>query len=280
MPEITNSQYKSLQPAFEKNFKCYREQTKVSLAFQSYVDYYYELKTLTANDLSIPILPDGCMDIVFSKGIEKTEAYVIGTAAEFVGLLAQKGHNIFGIRFKPGGFRLFMGNNSDLFITSQQNANLFFKNISELCETLFSCSSFEQRIEIAEAFLFENLKARDTYRLVVYCIEKIRLSKGIISINALADDTLYSRRYLHKIFKDYIGLSPQTVKDIFKIQSTVRYMQQESLGLADIAVLSGFCDQSHMNKVLKKFFKATSCEIKNPDFFEGNRDRLHNVYFI
>ena len=75
-----------------------------------------------------------------------------------------------------------------------------------------------------------------------------------MKINDLESDTGYSSRYLRKKLNTGIGVSLKTFCEIVRFQWSYHLYQQThgSLSLAELALQSGYYDQSHMNMSYKK----------------------------
>ncbi len=73
-----------------------------------------------------------------------------------------------------------------------------------------------------------------------------------VSCNAMSVFTSYSKYHLIRKFKAKVGLTPHT----FQLQNRIRMAQrllQTAQPLAEIALLTGFSDQSHFNRTFKKW---------------------------
>ncbi len=272
------NQYLALQPGFGANFAFYRERKPKSQVLSKYVAYFYELNTSELRNISIPIIPDGCMDITFILSDQEFHSYQIGTALTFSGLLAMKNRYVLGIRFKPGAFKLFFDEDPCQIASRQipiQSKNL---KINEINEKLKKANSLVERADILETFLITNLKFREKYELIQYCVQRMVTSKGLVNVNTLAEEVNYSARFINNLFRDYIGLSPKYMDEIIKLQSTIYLISTSNTSLCEIAFLSGFCDQSHMNRLVKKFLGGPSSTLLNHEFFTAEYHSLVNIY--
>lgn len=274
------NEYTSFQPSFETNFLRFSRKYPTVSILRRYVDYFYELETKTTHDMSLPVMPDGCMDFFFAVSDEGIKPFTAGTADQFVGLNAFKGHYIFSVRFKPGGFKPFADIAMPCILSVQCQETFFTQRIDELSDAIMAASNFRERIDIMEQFLLKNLVEKDQYNIVEYGIRRMKQTSGKIEIKELAEETIYSARYLRRLFDEYIGLSPKKIAEIIQIQNAVFYLQSTDMSSAEIASLTGFADQSHMNRALKSYFSAPSAHLKDPEFFIADRHTLNNIYFF
>lgn len=272
--------YLTLQPGFGVNFAFYRECKPSDKTISKYVAHFYELNTFESKNVSIPIIPDGCMDIVFVFTNQEINAYIAGTALTFSGLLAICNRYVLGIRFNPGALRVFFDIEPDQILAQQIPFQSYTFSIGDIKENLYKAKSLQERADILEKLLIANLKLREKYEVIQYCVHRMVASKGLININTLAAEVNYSPRYINRLFRDYIGLGPKYLDEIIKLQSTVYLISNSKTSLCDVANLSGFCDQSHMNRLIKKFLGGPSSTLQNLEFFTAEYHSLNNIYIF
>ena len=91
-----------------------------------------------------------------------------------------------------------------------------------------------------------------------YMRKRIYESKGNISIGELAAETGYSECYIRRVFEEVHGISPKVFEKIVRFQNMLDRMDKESFrGIGDIALESGYYDQSHMIKDFKNYTGMT-----------------------
>ncbi|QOX61981.1 AraC family transcriptional regulator [Anoxybacterium hadale] len=278
--EKTLNHYLSLQPGFDANLTFYREYQPKDKIVSKYVAYFYELHTSASKNVSIPIIPDGCMDLVFVKTDDEYKSYIIGTALKFSGLLAVKNRYVIGIRFHPGALRMFFDVDPFQILAQQIPLGAHMVKNRDINEQLYRAESSQERVTILENLLISNIKRHEKYKIVQYCVQRMVESKGLVNLNTLSDEVHYSTRYLNHLFRDYVGLSPKYLDEIIKLQTTIFLIANSSDSLCDIAFHSGFCDQSHMNRLLKKFLGGPSSTLLNQGFFTADHHVLNNIYIF
>jgi AraC-like DNA-binding protein len=91
-------------------------------------------------------------------------------------------------------------------------------------------------------------------RLVKYVANSIIANHGKIRIEDLEPETGYSNRYIRKKINEGLGVSIKTFCEIVQFQWSYHLSQQNdgNLSLTELALQSGFYDQSHMNIIYKK----------------------------
>lgn len=85
-------------------------------------------------------------------------------------------------------------------------------------------------------------------------IEQIYLKRGNICISDLAQISNCSIRTLSRKYDDMIGMNPKFMCRIIRFQYTLFcYYNDLEANLSDLAVMSGYYDQSHLYKDFKEF---------------------------
>jgi AraC family transcriptional regulator len=139
---------------------------------------------------------------------------------------------------------------------------------------------------IGGALLVDSLKtALALHLLRNYCSTSPRLSQSISGLSAskLALVTEYIETYLDqevtlaqlsaiaqispyhflRLFKQSIGQTPHQYILQRRLERAQWLLTQSDLGLAEIAIRTGFCDQSHLNRCFKRTFGQTIKQFRN-----------------
>ncbi|WP_294379116.1 helix-turn-helix transcriptional regulator [uncultured Clostridium sp.] len=270
------------QPGLILNAPGYSEKMLIYQAIDPSIYYFYEIFPLEENMLSIPILPDGCIDIVFIINDNSINSFIIGTGTKLTGFDILKKHYIFGVRFSPSGFRDFFNINAKEIRDMQVDFVPLCKNINELYDHIFCADSLQDKASIFYSHLQRKKSQKvEKKALLDYCIFQIINKNEEISINKLSEETLYSTRYIEKLFNETIGLSPKSFLDIYRIQNVICSIQNvPEINLLKVACEYGYTDQSHMNKHFKKYLSITANKIKNNHFFSPNNKVIHSNYIL
>lgn len=110
-------------------------------------------------------------------------------------------------------------------------------------------------LDIVSAVAANDQNARS---VPVYCwrllLEKIHASfRESIWIRDLACAAGIHPVHVARLFRRYTGVTPGEYLQHLRVQHACRLMQEPERSLAEIASESGFVDQSHMNRVLRRF---------------------------
>ena len=106
-------------------------------------------------------------------------------------------------------------------------------------------------VAILIALRLGDLKMLD-YDQVEHAIEEGYIATPI-TLDNLSAITQMSKYYLLRIFSAHTGLTPHSYLTFVRA-SKARQMMDQKISLADIALLTGFFDQSHLNRVFKNLF--------------------------
>ncbi len=131
-----------------------------------------------------------------------------------------------------------------------QNAQTICQNISLLFSQNLTVSVCSRLIYLAAMILLNN--------------------KGCYPIEKLAEDIKCSSRYLQKIFKKHVGLTPKQFAVIIKLRSAVdeiAYPQPEQSSFISMAIDNHFYDQAHFNNTFKSIVKTSPKKFNPPDYF-------------
>lgn len=202
--------------------------------------------------------PDVCGDIMVFYSSDKAHCYFMGgtmglrvmTDLEFFKDI----HTIFGVKFCSGALgNLFKGardTGEDVIV-----GNNALINGTDTLEKLLEAKTFTERWELVKQYLIKRLNSDyEVDHLVNYVANYIIVNRGKIIIKNLESQTGYSNRYLRKKINEGLGVSIKTFCGIVQFQWSYHLYHQfgGKLSLSDLALQSGYYDQSHMNIIYKK----------------------------
>jgi AraC-like DNA-binding protein len=207
------------------------------------------------------VLPDACIDLVFFQGQLPT---VIGPWTEsFVAQLAP-GTRITGARFHPGKAAAILKLPASELLNQEAGirdiwgvaAREPFARIGEL--PTFRASKIA--LEAALLRHLRNLAPADT--AVTAAIEWIA-RRPSARIEALSNLAGISSRQMQRRFCAAVGYGPKIFQSVLRFQRLL-FFASNSFGLsslADLAARSGYADQSHMNREVRRFAGKSPREV-------------------
>lgn len=78
-----------------------------------------------------------------------------------------------------------------------------------------------------------------------------------ISLEAIANDLEMSRYHFSRLFKQSMGVSPYHYVLQQRVERAKQLLKQKELPITDIALESGFANQTHLNKHFRKLVGMT-----------------------
>lgn len=263
MIAVNNFLFKPTQPEMLTNCLKYIEHQPNS-NHNTDVSLYYQFTLDERSHGSLPIIPDGCIDLLFgchpsdpfamiAVSPEQRCAYQFNTQTEY-----------FGVRFFPEQSCLKLQCSMKELIQHQQLPLFDVMKMSRaIVEEIALLPSFQERVRFFHSFIKSKLLETDyNQTLIKYCLEKIYTTHGLLNMNQLSLDTGYSDRYLRKKFEDYIGFSPKLFSQIVRLQNSVQELLTNDSTLNNIIDNHGFYDNAHFYKGFKKFMSLTPQQYK------------------
>jgi AraC-like DNA-binding protein len=193
----------------------------------------------TAPDAQAPVLPDGCMDLLWTRG----RLFVAGpdTRAHGGGD-ATGGIRFAGVRFFPGTAPAYLGVPAhELRDRRVDLADLWpsgeVRRLTERVDSADDPAAALEAVALGRAADTEPPDAR--LREIVAAVSAGR------SVAATADALGWSERQLHRRSRDAFGYGPKTLARILRLQRALA-LARDGVPLADTAIRAGYADQAHL----------------------------------
>lgn len=162
---------------------------------------------------------------------------------------------VFGIKFRPGGFRPFMKaaaiTLSNCIVPA---ASVFGEEVAALEAELDSLAWDEDRM-IAAASSFMRRRLPEPDRNVAWAaqlVEKIREDSAIRTVNDLEARAGLGKRRLQRLFHEYVGATPKWVIQRFRLHELVERLNSgERPDWSQVALELGYFDQAHLINAFK-----------------------------
>lgn len=234
-----------------------------------------------------PILPDGCMEIVFdladrflrlydSDKVERQPVTIVAGQIRRHILVQPTGRvELFGIRFHPAGaFPFFDFSLSELTDKTENIDSIWGSEGREIEARVSEAGSFGERVAIIELDLTKRLLANKKLdSAAVNAARIIVQNNGTMPIRSVANVLGVSERNLEREFKQKIGVSPKMFSRIMRFQQLLRSLEKSgSNGLLDRALEFGYYDQAHMVHEFSEFAG------KSPTAFIEDSHRISEVF--
>lgn len=239
----------------------YRE-FKPDILLRPYIETYWTISGFAGKEEFHKILPDGCVDIIFSTNEDKQFGLtpfipnIIGTMTTYLNGSYSNHINVIGIRFKPVGLTAFLRTPLYEFTDQRMDLNLAETLFDESFYTeLTKKSGIQEQVSYFDSYLTGRLAhAYNIDNRIIYATDLIQQTKGLISLAEVASKSCLSPRQFERRFKAATGISAKMFSKIIKFKHTALYLESNSdLSLFLVAVDCGYYDLSHLTKDFKTF---------------------------
>lgn len=201
-------------------------------------------------------LPHPNVHMVFGEGTAK----IYGVQSQkFVRVLEGRSQ-VFGVKFRPGGFRPFfdkpVSKLADGMIPAE---SIFGEDLKEFQMLALSAAADEEKVEAANKFFRPRVPAQDeivdqTARLV----ERILLDPEIKTVEDLVSASGIAKRTLQRIFNEYVGASPKWVIRRYRLHEIIEKLNAGGkIDWAQVALELGYFDQAHLINDFKVFIGSS-----------------------
>lgn len=230
-----------------------------------------------------PVIPDGCAELVFNLGDPITQLrngtatldprqLCVGQTTGPTALSLGQRTRIVGLRLWPWAARTIIGvpmrELQDEFVA----IDLVNPTLANLCDRLAErteaewptavCDYFRSRVELDP----DEVRARAI-------IAHIRSHDGNTSSKMIADQLGVCRRTVERVMHDAVGLAPSLFGRILRVQRALRLIRSHrNPKLSAIAVQSGYYDQAHFTRHVRRFTGLT------PSAFIARERRLTDAF--
>lgn len=226
-----------------------------------YIEVYWTAEGFVEQEVPYTVLPDGCVDIIFSfgdtsskSGLEPILPNIIGTMTTYLQAYYNGSVCMLGIRFKPAGFTAF----TQIPINEFTNRQISLTSVDTLFDEQFYAALPEKKrmkdkmLHIDSYFVHKLGKLFSIDQQVEYAVALIRQTNGLLPLTAIAYESCLSLRHFERKFKAAIGVSPKTFSKVIKLKHTIAYLKEhKSTSLFAAAVDCGYYDQAHLIKELR-----------------------------
>ena len=180
--------------------------------------------------------------------IERELAGIYGVhTRRFVRLLEGRGQ-VFGIKFKAGGFFPFYGAPVSTLMDRSIKSSLVFGDDAARFETdVLAGATIDIMSMAAERLLLAHLPLPNAnVERVSILVASIAMDRSLTSVEALAQRTGLTQRALQRLFKQYVGVGPKWVINRYRLHEAVAQLQTGMpIVWSELALALGYFDQAH-----------------------------------
>lgn len=155
---------------------------------------------------------------------------------------------VFGVKFKAGGFFPFYGHAvSELLNQSVDVTDCFGPRGAELTGQVLAAADFAAMCAAAESFLLLRLPAADAQvARIGRMLERIAQDTSIVSVDDVIAMSGLNKRGLQRLFQRYVGVGPKWVIQRYRLHEAIAQVQAgKMLSWTALALELGYFDQAH-----------------------------------
>ena len=170
-----------------------------------------------------------------------------------------------GIEFNPkGAYRFFHFDLDEVRNQIYSMDELLGNAGKRLEEEIVNAASARQKIVLLQQFLLNQLLLNTEDPIFEYCVEKIKLSSGRITVRELEKKTGYSSRWLNMKFTERLGVSPKNISSIIRFGHYYRALASDVVTtLSRNDFYESYFDQSHFIKDFKRYTGLSPRQLEN-----------------
>jgi len=186
----------------------------------------------------------------------------------------------FCVVFRPHGFyNLFRIKSSDCSKYCVIGESVFKKDIYSLWERLNLCSGISSMKALFENHFSGSAgKYSNSPDLLDHIVSRMEKTGGMIRVSELCNIYNITPRSLERHFIDEFGIPAKELLQIFRINRAIRMLAEEpDANLAGISYLSGYFDQSHFIRDIRKITGISPGQLQGS---ETGKKAVHNRLFI
>jgi AraC-like DNA-binding protein len=232
------------------------QEIQSSPRLRSYVECYWSLQERqgTRNDC---ILPDGCVDILFSTlNREPVALTAVGLMTTPLRCNVEAGQAFFGVRFRPAMATAFLREAAFLNDKVEPLESIWGAMARAIFEQLAESCTPQQMATVMDGFL-RPAEPPDAAQRALW-----RLSSTGVSLEQLVSDAGLSERHFRRACLERAGVSPKYLRRILRFRKAaerIRVMTASAAqpSWAQFAAACGYYDQAHLIRDFQEFAGAT-----------------------
>jgi AraC-like DNA-binding protein len=213
-----------------------------SPALAPWVERYWEAHWSYAEPYRQKIVPFPNVHLSFGEG----RADVNGVVSGFQIKVLEGENHVFGVAFRPGCFRPFLG----------APVSTITDKVVPAADVFGADVPAHPDVATIEAFLLDRLPARDPrVTEAADAVEMIATTPALTRVETLADELGVTVRRLQRLFAEHVGIGPKWVIRRYRLREVTERMAAG--GVTDWAALAadlGYADQGHFIRDFKKLF--------------------------
>ena len=166
---------------------------------------------------------------------------------------------VLGVKFKPGGFRPFLGRSvAELTDRSFPLTEVFAIGATTLERRALAHPDPATAFAVIQEFLRRRRPERDpSIELVSAICSRAAEDREIVRVEQLAREFALGMRRLQRLFDDFVGVSPKWVIQRYRLHEASERIARGEKDWAGLAAELGYSDQPHFVRDFKRLVGET-----------------------
>lgn len=240
-----------------------------ALSLRDYIEHYWFVLDAAGEsvDLRVDVFVDARADLIFNFGAPYRRGVIGGAAREIAQSnfdaqrlvpirIEQQGRvRVCGVRFRLGGVAPFTQTHlAGITGSTPRPDAVFAADVLTLESDLRAEPNPDAGAMRLDAFFLDQLSRHGPHAALERAVLALHESDGLLPLPHLADVADVSARHLERLFARGLGVPPKTVARVLRFQRALRaLMDDPDVALGELAVASGYFDQSHFVKDFWQF---------------------------
>ena len=169
------------------------------------------------------------------------------------------------VNFTLLGIRLLVGRPiEDMTNRALAPEEIFGAFARELTDRLYDAPSWDARFSCLDHALARRLHDVHDVPGGVRCAwQRLVTSRGRVRIGSIVQEVGWSQRHFIAQFRHELGISPKVFARMLRFGHVVRALRTgQAADLADLAVMAGYHDQSHLTRDVREFAGTTPAALR------------------
>ena len=218
------------------------------------------------------VYPDGCCEMIAHRlapmhAFDETSSWrqqerciFAGQQRSAIRLAARSDADCLGVRLQPAASAMFA--NMSLPDLRDRIVELAWLD-ADFAVRFFAAASrvdIESAVAAVFALIHDGMHSID--ERIESAVAALEASDGTLPIAALVADSGMSERSFQSTFKASVGLSAKEFARIRRLQATIRMLDAADPPVAALAVASGFSDQAHATREVRRVTGTTPARLR------------------
>jgi AraC-like DNA-binding protein len=185
------------------------------------------------------IVPDGCMDVIWS---DRAGLIAVGPNTTAFVSSVKPGGSALGVRFHPGAAPPLFGAPAPALVDARLPARALWGDAAaRLEEALHATADLGERARLLVGFLSQQARRAEGPELLVRAAAT-RLER--VDVAGVARELAVSERHLRRLVTAAVGYGPKRLARVLRLQRALALVRAGA-ELAEVAFVTGYADQSH-----------------------------------